>query len=482
MPSSPKSLVLALDLGSSSVRSALFTEKATRILATTFAAQYSVNYTSEGGAELQPNELLRAARACLRQTLQSRARLSEIKRTPIVGVCGSGIWHSLLGLDRNGTPTTAVLTWADSRSAGEAAELRRLLSEKRIQRRTGCMLRSPYWPAKLRWLWRTDRALFRHTASWISPATWIFRQLFGVDITSHSMASGSGLYNLRAASWDEELCQLSRVGPAQLGTLRDCCLTSDRRTRELRGLPVFSVIGDGAASNLGSGADHARKIAINIGTSAAVRMIVPRHTAREIPFGLFRYVVDHDRALLGGASSNAGNLRRWFLRELRFADEGEAESALSPERAAADRLDLLPFWVKERGPTWPEKMRGAITGLTPSTTAAEMLRAATTSSYYRLADILERLEVPRGAEIIVSGGVLHSPASLHILADALGRNLRVCRELESSLRGAAVHALESLGYEIPPLRPGRMIRYRPALAKAHRRRRARQHELERRLS
>ena len=481
MPRPPKSLLLALDIGSSSLRAALFTERGERILPSTAARQYSLAYTPNGGAELDPNELLRAARSCVNQTLRARAETSALRGVRIVAVCGSAIWHSLLGLDRKQRPTTPIFTWADSRSGPDAVELRQELSVRKIQSRTGCMLRAPFWPAKLRWLRRTDRALFRRTATWVSPATWIFDQLFGAAITSHSMASGTGLYNQKTSAWDPELCELCRIRVKQLSGLGEHSLTSDRSAKELRRAAIFSAIGDGAAGNLGSGAIGSPRVAINVGTSAAVRIILPKETRKTLPFGLFRYVVDQDRVVVGGAVSNGGNLRRWCLRELQLGGEAETESALSRKAAADDALTVLPFWTQERAPTWPEGVRGTIAGLTPATTAADILRAATTSTFYRLADIYDQLKVDSTAEVIVSGGILHSPASLKILADCLGRNFRVSRELESSLRGAAVHALEDLAYEVKTPRPGRTVHHRAKLAKAHRLRRAQQHELERRL-
>ena len=77
--------------------------------------------------------------------------------------------------------------------------------------------------------------------------------------------------------------------------------------------------------------------------------------------------------------------------------------------------------------------------------------------------ILELLEgaIGRAKKIIVSGGILQSPASLQILADTLGRNLETCADQEASLRGAAVHALEQLETKVLPPKRGRRIRPHP---------------------
>src|SRR6266478_4856016 len=92
-----------------------------------------------------------------------------------------------------------------------------------------------------------------------------------------------------------------------------------RRFPELREALWFPAIGDGAASNLGSGATKTGLAALNCGTSAAIRLVSRVPQARA-PFGLFDYRVDAERALIGGAVSNAGNLRAWCLRELNLPD------------------------------------------------------------------------------------------------------------------------------------------------------------------
>jgi gluconokinase len=206
-----------------------------------------------------------------------------------------------------------------------------------------------------------------------------------------------------------------------------------------------------------------------------------RKAGNATPFGLFRYAVDRERTVIGGAVSNAGNLRHWCVREFRIDD---AEKALSRTAAASDALTVLPFWVGERAPSWPENLRGALIGLSQASSASEILRATTCAVFYRLGEILDLIETcaGRAREVIVSGGILRSPASIRLLADALGRDLRVSPVPEASLRGAAVYALGALGCQVDPLPKGRIARYDRALAKKHRVRRECQIALEELLS
>lgn len=474
-------LVLAIDIGTSSTRTALFDARARRLPGTNASEQYSLRYTSDGGAELSPLVLRSAVARCYAKTLRAFRASRLLRKKRIAAVGGSALWHALLGLDREMRPITPIFTWADSRATDDAARLREIFSEKKIHSRTGCMLRATFWPAKLLWLKRTEPELFRRTAFWVSPVDWIFHEFFGASACSASMASATGLYHLQKESWDKELTDACGISIDRLAEISGHAPGFPNRAVELRDTEVFTAIGDGAASNLGSGADRPGTVAINVGTSAAVRIMqTSSECARtRLPFGLFRYVCDSQRSLMGGAVSNAGNLRQWFLRELGLKEE-PFERALSRTAAADDLLAVLPFWVGERAPTWPDKQFGVIEGLHQSTGATDLVRATTTSVFYRLAQILELIEsaVGRSSRIVVSGGILRSDASIKLLADALGRDIRVAKDTEASLRGAALHALNQLGVKIATVPATKLIKCNRALARKHRQRRQQQIDLE----
>lgn len=404
-------MILALDIGTSSVRAALFDQHARRLPGTFHQQTYRLRLTPDGGAELDPLVLRRAFQRVLRAALPRHG-------VEAVGVCA--FWHGLLGVDSHHRPLTPIYTWADSRCWRDAAELRRQLDERRYHRQTGCLLRACYWPAKLRWLRRV------RVARWLSPADW----LTGAPHSSFSMASATGLLTTDPTGAWHELAPVRKLLPVS---------DAPYLCRRLRWFPA---IGDGAAGNLGSG-----PAAINLGTSAAVR-VLRRQAA---PFGWFRYRVDARRFVVGGAVSNAGNLRAWCRQQLRLPPR------CRPIAGNSDALTVLPFWVSERAPTWPEELRGVIAGLSLATTAADIERALLDAVYCRLADIAEPLGARR---YVVSGGLSRFPAELQRLADALGCELEISRHPEASLRGAAVFALGQLGITPPPLPAGRRLRPR----------------------
>ena len=116
-----KQVVVALDLGTSSVRAALFDLRGQRVPDSMEQRTYPLMTDTDGRAELDPGTLLAEAKACL-------AGLGEAGATA-VGAGVSCFWHSLLGTDAKGNALTPVYTWADSRCREDAAELRRVLDE-----------------------------------------------------------------------------------------------------------------------------------------------------------------------------------------------------------------------------------------------------------------------------------------------------------------------------------------------------------------
>ena len=480
-------LILALDLGTSSTRSALFGTSGERIAQSTAQRGYTLRTSVDGGAELEPAALLAAARSCIAQTMRFYRNERSLRGRPIIGIGTSCFWHSFVGVNAKGEAITRVITWADARCRKDAAKLRAELDEVAIHARTGCMLRASFWPAKLAWLRRVDPKRFRRVKQWMSPAEWLQLTLSGGANCAIGMATGTGLFNPTTLRWDPSWLAHLEVAEESVRPLTDLPLPVEgelaRICPPLRGVPWFPAIGDGAASNLGSGATRPGLAAINVGTSAALRVMRAGREA-QAPAGLFCYRIDSKRYLVGGAVSNAGNLRAWCVRELRLPDEDAIEAELAKRPGPMPMLDALPFWTAERAPTWNEDAKGALVGMSQHTTALDILQAVTEAGYQRLARIAELVlaEEAQAPKFIVSGGIQRSPQALQRLADVLGHPVYPNDEMEASIRGAAIYVIEKLGLARPPGKFGPAVRPRRRYVRLYAAHRARQRQLEDRLA
>ena len=443
-------LVVAVDVGTSSVRTELYDARGRRLRDLGEQRPTTLRTTPDGGAEMDADELFELTARTLDEALSRSAEVHDA----IAGVAMSTFWHGVLGIGADGRPTTPVFIWADSRSGDAMAELRGRLDERAVHARTGCVLHWSYWPAKLLWLSQTDPAAFRRTRTWLSFGEYFHRRLFGRTVCSLSMASGTGLFDQNRRAWDADVLAGVGISAEQLAPLGDLDEPLHGPLREyaerwpaLRDVPWYPALGDGACSNVGSGCVTRERMALMVGTSGALR-VAWRGDRATIPWGAWCYRADGHRFVLGGALTNGGNLFAWMRDGLKLGSIAAAERELAGMEPDAHGLTVLPFLAGERSPGYAAEARAAILGLTLATRPIDILRAGLEAVALRFALIHEIVcaEVPEAREIVATGGaLLKSPAWVQIMADALGRPIVTSGEPEGSSRGAALLALEALG-------------------------------------
>jgi gluconokinase len=434
--------VLALDIGTSSCRASFYNAEGHAIPEARARITYAPRVTPDGGAELDAGPLFDNVCATIDEVLR--------QKTPrILSVATSTFWHSLLGLDGSGKPLTPVYLWLDGRSRGEMPGLREQLDEHEVHARTGCVLHSTYWPARLRWLQHTQPDTFKRVKRWVSFAEYLLEQLTGSQDVSLSMASGTGLLDIHTLDWYAPILDAVDIRPEQLGVLSPLkgTSTSTQRWPQLRRVPWLLAVGDGACSNLGAGCASPDRLALMIGTSGAERAVWSPPAHFSIPWGLWGYRVDERRIVIGGALNDGGSLMDWLRGSLRLPDLAQAEAAVAAIEPDSHGLTVLPLWGGERNPGWADDARGAIIGLRLSTPPAAILRACIEGVALRFAifDGLLKQAVPEAGAVIATGGaLLNSPAWMQIVADALDRQVLASTEAEASSRGAALLGLEAV--------------------------------------
>src|SRR6202022_2129431 len=175
--------VLALDLGTSSVRAVVYDARGAMVDATMSDLPYKVRTTDSGEVSSDPVTLVKL----IAQSIDGALKAARKAKVTILAVGVSCYWHSLMGVDHTGRPTTELLTWADTRSAQETRGMRARFDERAYHARTGCFFHASYWPAKLRWLHSTRASAVRRTTRWISLGQHLYQQLFGATPVSISI-------------------------------------------------------------------------------------------------------------------------------------------------------------------------------------------------------------------------------------------------------------------------------------------------------
>ena len=429
--------VLALDVGTSSVRAQIFDADAQE------DDPARRNYPREN----DPSKITRL----VREAVDEAAGAGTYD-----AVGGSAFGHSLLPLDEQGRPLTEILGWRDTRSADAAECLARRVDADAIQARTGCHVHTSYWPAKLAWL-ATQNV---RAAKFTGFSEYVYAQVLGREVPmSLSLASATGMLDLHARAWDQELLETLGVDAEQLPEVSDDAVDS-----------WYPALLDGACSNLGAGCVTRERAALMVGTSGAFRTVY--ETAQPHPrAGLFLHWVDDSRVVEGGSLSDGGALVHWLEDTLKDADGPLADR--DPE---SHGLTFLALLGGERSPGWHQHAKGVVQGLTFQTTPLDIRQAALEGVAFTFAMVADLM--PEVEEVVATGGaLLNEDDWLQIIADGLGRPVTTSRVKEASLRGAAVVALERLGESPPAGELGRVVEPRLDRADEYRAARDRHREL-----
>jgi gluconokinase len=239
------------------------------------------------------------------------------------------------------------------------------------------------------------------------------------------------------------------------------------------GCRLFLGLGDGACANIGSKCSTVSRIAVTIGTSAAVRVCLPLPICSSgavdlrVPKGLFCYRINSAHVLLGGALTDGGSVVEWLSNLLNLSSDiafdecmtkvktllvEDYRIAASNNKSSSQLLTLVPFLTGERSTGYRDSATGAIIGLTRETTPAHMMKSGLEGVTLRLNAILglirNAISANRGKEddqeghlcIIASGKALEVNALWRqVIADCSGVDVIMDGDAEEGTsRGAAL--------------------------------------------
>ncbi|MGC5629189.1 gluconokinase [Georgenia sp. Z1344] len=441
-------VIVGLDVGTTAAK-AVAVDPATgwRTAAT---AEYHLASPHPRWQVQDPGELLGAVDSVL-------ARVVAAAGDRTVDVLGVGTaMHGLIGLDDGLRPVTDLITWADTRSHAEAAELRREGRAAGLLARSGTPVHPMSPLTKLMWFGRNDAATLHGAYRWVGLKDLVLLHLTGWVVTELSTASATGLLDLTTRDWSPASLELAGVEREQLPdilsttALLEVSPDAARTTGVPAGTPVNVGATDGPLGNLGTGAIQPGVAGMSIGTSGAVRTVVPEPRTDERG-RLFCYALTDDAWVVGGAISNGGVVARWAAESFLPQADGTARDAEALALAAtappgSDGLVMLPYLLGERAPLWDPDLTGAFLGVRHGHGRQHFLRAAVEGVCLQMADLVDVLDgVTPVTEVRCTGGVFRSELWRTSMAGALGRPLVPTDDAEGSALGSVALAVLATG-------------------------------------
>lgn len=429
-------LLLGIDVGTSSVKSALVDANTGALIAVA-GQEYPLYQPQPGYAEQNPDDWWQAAIATVRQVT------TEAGRNDVAAIGYSGHMHGTILLDSAHQPLHPAIIWADQRSGESTQHLIDAASEEHLLTTTGTLPAAGFMGATLVWLRDNQPELLEKTESVILPKDYLRLCMTGEVATEVTDAAGTGLLNIHTGEWAQTV-----IDPAQLPmSIFPKVLESYSVAGELTaqaaealglsaGIPVVAGAADQPAQAIGNGIIGQGIASITIGSGGQIFVPMdPIRTDKRVH--VFNHATPGWYAL--GATLSAGLSLRW-LRDLLQIDY-ETQSALAQETSAgAEGLVFLPHLNGERTPHMDPCGRGSFIGLSSRHGRGHMVRAVMEGVSFTLRQALEICEALTGeADILVgSGGGIESAVWRQIMTDIIGRPLRKSLQTEQSALGAAM--------------------------------------------
>jgi gluconokinase len=441
-------VVLGVDIGTTSVKAVAFDADGREL--GRGETGYPLLEPEPGQAVQDPAVVVEGTLAAIR----SAAAATHGQGTRVLALSFSGAMHSLVGLDGQGTALTPLVTWGDMRATEQAERLR--AEHPELHDRTGTPLHPMSPLPKLVWFAEHEPSTFAAVRRWAGIKELVVAKLTGAWAVDHSVASGTGLLNLRALDWDREALAIAGIDAEALSPL---VATTHRLELEAApaadlgleaGLALIVGAADGPLATLGLGAVHHGVAACSIGTSGALRVMV-RAPAIDPQRRVFCYELLPDHWVVGGAINNGGAVLRWagdaLAPDLGPHPEAQLLELAGKVPAGSEGLLMLPYLLSERAPHWTSGAHGAYVGLTRHHGRGHLVRAALEGVCLQLALVLASVRDAGNEvrEIRATGGFARSELWRQMLADALGMPIGFAAGHEGSAFGAALLAMDALG-------------------------------------
>jgi xylulokinase len=421
--------LLALDLGTSSVKVGVFASDG-RLLS--FARRpYGLVQVAGEAAEQDPEQWWVSTAAAIREAA------SDLDLRQVKAVCVGGQGPTLVLVDADGRPVRPALTWMDTRSTRQSAQLSKLVGSDRAS-----------FSLVPRLLWLSE-----HEPQNVARARWavqawdfIAGRLGGGRVAAASTFAGDEVWR---ADWLEAAgLGGSRLIPPAVDAGVAYAETGGEWAEEVglpNGIKIVGGMNDGVGSIVGAAGSVVGRATDPGGAAGGLALCWPEHLSAP-GVDCWPGLVP-ETYIIGGAFVAGGRAMDWWADVATQGDLPQALALAETAPAGANGLVCLPFLAGERSPLWDPTARGAILGLTFAHGPGHLARAVLESTAYELrlmSDAILALGT-RIDELRVCGGQAQSRLWNQVKADVTGLPASVPRLPEVALMGDAICAAIGAG-------------------------------------
>lgn len=437
---------IGLDIGTSSVKGMLLSEKA---IVKTASREYPLYYPKDGWSEQNPQDWYDGSISVIKELV------SDIDKNSVVSISFSGQMHGLVVLDENDNVIRPAILWNDSRSSLETEYLNNIIGKKTLQQNTGNIAFPGFTAPKILWLKNNEPENFQKAEKIMLPKDYVAYRLSGVFATDCSDAAGTLYFDTKNRCWSETMLSVLGIGEKKLpkvyesyqavGTLKKSAADKLGLNENVK---IVIGAGDNAASAVGTDTIKSGDCNISLGTSGTIFVAgdefdyVPNGAIHTFCSAAGKY---HYLACILSAAS----CQKWWI-------EGITKSSYDggfTEYIGKSQVMFLPYLMGERSPINDSNIRGAFFGLSLNTTKDEMTLAVLEGVAFAIKqnlDIIRDLGIHIETSKICGGGT-RNKEWVKIIASVLNIELLLPEVEHGAVLGAALlgarACLPEYGYE-----------------------------------
>jgi glycerol kinase len=276
-----------------------------------------------------------------------------------------------------------------------------------------------------------------------------------VHVSDLSNVGVTGLVRLDGQGWDPAVLERLRIPAGVLPAIVDSTAVVGE-ARALPGAPpIAGLLGDQQASLLGQGCVRPGQAKATFGTGAMLDVVIgadrPAFATRG-PGGTFPVVaLRREGEITWGVEAimlSAGSNVEWLRDDLGLLDEVAGSHEVAARCQGTDGVVFVPALLGLGTPHWDYGARGTLLGVTRGTGRPQVVRAVLEGVAQRGADLLEAAELDAGlapATLRVDGGMSQNPTFVQALADATQRVVETSPVVDATTLGAAFAAGLAVG-------------------------------------
>ena len=422
--------LLGIDVGTTSLKAALFDENAVCVKSVT--KDYTLE-TKGDRVEFEASEYVRL----------TKEAISEISKDfSIYALSIDTQCETLILTDEAGKPLRNAIVWLDNRAAEQAEKIKEHFGEKKVYEVTGQPEITATWPSsKLLWVKENEHDIFEKTKKVFLLEDYLLYALTGRFVTEPTLQSSTIYFDIKKKIWWDEMLDFIGVNKIILPEIVPCGTVIG----EYEGIKVVTGAIDQIAGAIGAGVIKKGIISEMTGTTMVV--FVPSDSVPEYaPESKIPCHINYDgKYCLLAWTPTAGIALKWFknnfCENFSFKELDGLAKDIAPGSAG---LTFLPYLCGATMPKYNPNAKGVFYGLTMEHTRGHFVRSILESVACMLKESLDYIKADC-EEIRTMGGGAGSPLWCKIKADMTGKTLVTLENEETACLGSAILAGTATG-------------------------------------